>query len=512
MKDDTTSGEVEVDNRASADLQMVPPLPGVWSAGFVSALCFVAGLDRNRLQRCSSSDRLMAVRTGLQLCFSGLFFFAVVVAAIFIGIGQDWLSDLIGVMLGVVIVGVIILFDSNIIAGDMFDQGYALATGRGIGAQRTRFNHPMRLAKMLLRLCISYVFAVALTGYAEMRIYEPDINAALNQQYQTANATLFGNLATEYDSNLKRFEGDINDRSKRLSSLRADLDALLKQETGQSVEQLQLKHLTDHLNDLVARKDALERQQFRRETDRNAEQFGVKETAEQSGRKGEGPLWHFAQVEAQLAESTASALAARIGQVQQQIVTLQSDLPAYEAQRKAHLEADLDSVSARIAAEQSALTAETADQKRALADRGGWIQQTARTRPGYVPLKTGLIARAETFFALENKPAVSASVWHTKLFIMVIDLAAVLSKLLFTPPSGYALLTALDVEDMIDEEAKRRRSTAAQTELDAICNDLEVEGAHLELLKMRSKRYAREDAHRRFYSHDSENNSKTAEY
>jgi hypothetical protein len=493
--------------RRSARMKNDKPEFEIRSKSTCRFLLSVAGVDEHRLRQCPSSDRLIAIRIGIQLCASAAFFFATATTGLLLVFGKTFWSSGVCTVMAAIIVVIVTLFDGQIIAADFYEQGYALAVARGLIKGASRWHPAARYGKMLIRFVLSYVLAVSLTNLFLLRYYDDDIRGELAARYRSANAALFQRVKNEYDSDLSRLTKKLQTADAHVASLRSEEDKLEKQQAEPSADQTQLTVLLKRAVELQKRKDDADLEVNRRKSDRNHEIAGVKESQQQSGNPGQGRLWQFAIDQAALAQTQSQQASDELADIRVQIGDLRATLQNDESQRLRTTQKSVAAIQGLLAPVEKEVADLGTKRTRALANRETEIQAIAERRPEYVPLDTGFIARAEALYALEARPSVRDNTFWTTAVIVLIDMSTVLSKLLFTSPTEYALRAALDFEAAVSAALANRRRRTGADELDDVEIEKEVEKAKADLFARRAARRRREEVMRNFYPDDNRNNT-----
>jgi Domain of unknown function (DUF4407) len=299
-------------------------------------LCHVAGADHARLVGCPLGDKQFAGRIGLQLVASSTFLFAIFSSSLLIGFGGNTVSDVTVVVMAFVAAAVVLLVDIGIVQSDFHKHGLELARDGGFGGGSRAWAKSRRVATVGLRLALSMTIAFAFATFFELRLFGADIVRQLEADYRNANVALFQEVQAAYGQNIDGVDAEIARSNARL-------DALARQETelrgklfGTGDADPGIDALLKGIARLTAAKQAADAEGLRRSDDAVNELYGVKETAEQSGERGDGPLHKAAVARAMLAKQESAQLAQEIAAAQSQL----ADLRARRSSEAEHSHAD----------------------------------------------------------------------------------------------------------------------------------------------------------------------------
>ena len=353
-------------------------------------LCFIAGVDYDTISTCPKTDQLWASHLGLALTLSFLVVFGITFHAtsyIIAGVPIRCIAAF-------VIALTVLMFDRALFQSDWFFQPV-------LSAARTE---PSRWLRIALRLGISFCLSFALALFLELAIFSDTIAERLQEEFRTANAFLFQEMA-DYQA---RMEQEVADRSEQVRELE---NALSKVEanSGQQVAQLQAKLL------------ALDEKIAVHVEDRNAERYGQQTRAGQTGRAGQGAAFRFAQ--AQINDLTDQKR-----QLQSQVAALR----AADTGARERLKDQLDSARRDLSR-----LMETKD-----ADLLGYRRNIVEDSPEFLKLKDDPLARMAAYTELKKDPKEGPSIiflsWLLRFSVMFLEVVPLVAKMLFGPPTVYA--------------------------------------------------------------------------
>lgn len=460
--------------------------------------CHLAGVDHQRIADCPLGDKQFAGRIGLQLVASSTFLFAIFSSSLLIGFGGDMLSNAIVLAMALVAAAVVLLLDIGIVQSDFHHHGLELARDRGFGTGNPHWARSKRFATVGLRLALSMTIAFAFATFFELRLFGADIARQMETNYRSANAELFRDVQTAYDQSVGEIEAEISRDNARLDVL-ADQETEIKGKLfGTGNADPEIDTLLQTIARLTAAKQVADAEALRRSGDAVNELYGVKETADQSGAPGDGPLRKTAVARAALAEQESARLAQEISAAQAQLAALRARLSSEAKRGSANLTDALQRMAAETASVRAGKVALIQKRENMIADREAAVVAIAQARPEYVPRTDGFLARVEALETLKQRPAVWWIAFWTTLVIMAIEISAVLSKVFFSVPTRYAVRTALDFEDAVAGMIQGR--SAHEAEAESIKKDIEIEGLRAEFLAKRASRLSREAALSKLYS------------
>jgi Domain of unknown function (DUF4407) len=293
-----------------------------------SLLCNIAGVDHERLRSCPLGDRQFAIRIGLQLLFSSTFLFSIFASSLLIGFGDDSLSNCIVVAMAFITAAVVLLVDIQIVQSDFYQHGLELARDRGHEDSKNRLWAKIkRPATVSLRLLLSVTIAFAFATFFELRLFGSDIKRQIDADYRKANAVLFHDVETSYDAGLDLMAKEMSRQTAALSVLGEQETTVRRKLLENTEANREIDELTEKMNKLSAAKQAADAEVLRRQGDAVNEKNGVKESADHSGRKGEGSLYRNATERARLAALESARLMDEMTRVQSALGSKASILP-----------------------------------------------------------------------------------------------------------------------------------------------------------------------------------------
>lgn len=407
------------------------------------ALCFLAGVDAERLSTCPADDRQATVRIGLAMLVSFCFVTAALTAGMSIAFSMEGSAAVQLLPIGLLMAAAYIYLDHAIIHADWYDSGLRTARERGFDIEGPKpVGVAWRVVRTLLRLILSGVLALCLASFLDLVIYGKDIERQRQADHRAVNAEAFALAARQVNAEVTR-------RDNELPLLeRAEAAALARHEEASRALHAMLREQSaardTRLAQLQVTRDALLAEATRRRNDAIAEEHGRREAPHHTGVAGRRGQYQAAIAFAEQAEARAAEVQAEIDRLRSPQAGPERELQAAVASARA----DLD----RLAERRRTVLAE---RDRLVAGRETAIRATAEADPRFVPLEGGLIERQAVFLRLVRDREVAATVLILSAFFMVVEMAGLLAKLLNRRVSVYAVRTAVETEAMIAAELAR---------------------------------------------------------
>jgi hypothetical protein len=373
----------------------------------------IAGVDYETLLRCPKTDRLWAAHLGFSLILSFL-----VVGAITYHATSYVVSNVPArIAVSAVVALTISMFDRALYQADWFLQA---------PVDQSEWSGT-RIARIALRLLISICLSFALAVFLELAIFSDTISEKLHDDFRQANAHLF-RKAQEFEESLDR------QIAERRTALAGAEEAQAAHGRGD------LQGRTD-LHELQTRLLQVRNERISFENDKNAELFGRRTRAGQTGVAGRGPAYRFAEAQAGLLREQEDDLKRQI-----------DDLESKHTTSRADLERQIDDIRAEMAALVASRAANAVEFRRTLVEQS----------PEFQKLKSDPLARMTAYAALKQDPERGTAIvifsWLVRLFVAFLEVVPVAAKMLFCPPSVYGAIVKAEVN------RERRRAEAVVTE------------------------------------------------
>lgn len=450
-----------------------------------SVLCFIAGVDREVIRQCPGSDRIWAVQLGMSLILS----FAFVTSVTYFSLSYFLDGALVTAMAAMLVGLIVVLFDRALFQADWYDMGmlHDLSPQRsGSWLRAIPFG---RLARLAIRLGISLVIALTLSLLVEVALFGPTLVAHMSRENFRENAPFRAAIAAHEKAQAAEQE--------RLRKLVADLDARISplalsqvkaEVPAVSPAQTERDTLKAQANDLRSQIETIEAENASLREDIRAEETGATTLGKYTGRPGCKPGTNCDIYKFRLAEServlarklderaevlaALAAAEARIAQSEDDARLHPEEIAAMQAQRD---QAGVE-LATLIAGQDAAF-----ETKRAQLAADGV----------FVPLRDDPVARVAALRQLKSDPKYGASLTALSLviriFVAFLELAPVIAKIFFSPPSAYALWLR---ENIAASQAGARARISARIEEVSAGND-KVEAALDEARALREARIRR---------------------
>lgn len=466
-------------------------------------LCNLAGVDHERLRKCQLGDRQFAVRIGLQLLLSSVFLFVIFGTSLLIGFGDSSSSDIVVLAMAFVTACVVLLVDIQIVQSDFYHHGLELARDRGYGnAKNLLWTKVKRPATVSLRLLLSVTIAFAFATFFELRLFGADIERQIDADYRTANSKLFQEIEAEYDAGVESMATEISRQTHELSELREQEVALRRKFLLETEPNQEVEVLTERLNQLSAAKRAADAEMVRRQGDAINERNGVKESTENSGKRGEGNLYRNATEKAQLASVESERLQGEMTRLQSTIAEMREKRDRRSEKANELVGGGLKTLDEAMASVRSRRDELDKRRDQAIRDREVKLIAIAQQRPGYAAKAHGFLARVEALEVLKERPAVARVTFWTTLVIMAVEVSAVLGKVFFSTPTLYAVRTAVDFENAAQELLRANDVSRLDAESASINREIDIEEMRQALAEKRAARRTKEVAMNQLYPDD----------
>jgi len=408
------------------------------------ALCVVAGVDRNTLATCPATDKMWATQLGLSLLISFLVVLGISFHATGYMIENVWLR----LLTSAIVALTVFMFDRALYQSDWFSQAsvQTSAADQNGKAEATppRFQ---RLLRVGIRLGISVVLAWIIAVFLELAIFSDTINEKIRRDYLTANQGVFEKI-DRYEAQI---DAGIAQRRAALAALEAQYAAELAAPQAPPPSSMveaaadadrQLKEIGQREQSLRAELREIETALVRHSEEMNAEELGLKLRADQSGRAGLGPRYRFARQQRDIQqalrttrESELTQLTAERDRMRAEQARLTGELSTRPDQ--ARLDARREGLRNQIEAAKAELTALESTRAARITEFRTQIFASSE----YRPQRNDPLSRMTAYQELKSDPRDGATItlfsWMTKAFVIFLEIAPVLAKMFFAPPSVY---------------------------------------------------------------------------
>ncbi|MGQ8365340.1 DUF4407 domain-containing protein [Glaciecola sp. 1036] len=525
----------------------------------------VAGIDRDTIEKCPTTDKIYARHLGVALCFTFILVFLISFYSFsYVGKGAmefDVATNSIvnsnlsntWVMLGAffiafVVSTVIILFDRTLFMSDWFTKKpYGINTG----FFASLFNKITILFRISIRIAISLTVAYALSIFLELKVYESEIVRKMSDEHLTENQAAYDYLAG-YHSDLFN---NLDQKKERLQLLQDEYTRLIKSKSGNTLPTQRIEDINTEISRLTSESKAELEQTHANyaamlaplydeqkslkarmiEVNQNILAAKKRKASEATGKNPEGfnnvsgvkgtgdgyTYWDqdiksnkaflnelgliLNPIESRIEEleiekktiidavlhNTAMAVDSLVAQKNQIYQAFQNKDEADDEQYKRVLtsyDENLKALQTEINAEEVLLDAKYQKEKNRIF-----------SEPTFKPLIDGPLSRLTALNQLKNpengvvtteSKTIDRFSLLLKSIVVFLEIAPVISKLIFSPPTAYSYKTqGLVIRDVMEEKWQREHSVNVadkESERDVKKRIIEIE-SEIAMLKYRQK-------------------------
>lgn len=403
--------------------------------------CRIAGVDPVALEDCPNTDRIWAAQLGFSLALNFFLLFGLT----FYSIGY-FLPELYArVLVAFVVAAVLTMFDRALFQFDWFTVAL-LQDVRDLNRRTTVLQGFLAVARpfwrLSLRLAISLAIAYTLSVFAEIAVFDSAIRERMTAENYADNEP--------YRDRLSKFERGLDEQraalGKRIALLETEIDAVQKG-AASPAEQDEYDLLRMNASETRARIAGLEvtiagnEERIRGlSEDIYAERYGLKDKPHRTGRPGCEPgsvCYDLVLTVKELRETNVS-LRKDVETLQVRALELDDKASDFLKRRNAgggELIASKRKEIATLRAEVSAFDSQS----------GGLLSNYAAElkRDGtYRPLRDDPMIRIRVLDELRadpvRGPAITSMSYLIRAFIAFLELAPVLAKIFFAPPTVYS--------------------------------------------------------------------------
>lgn len=404
-------------------------------------LCRIAGVDPIALEDCPRTDRIWAAQLGLSLFLN----FLLVLGLTLYSIGYFIPEIATRVLVAVVVAAVLMMFDRALFQFDWFTITLLQEVQQLHRQQATQLQRFLAIARPLwrlaLRLMISLAIAYTLSVFAELAAFDSAIRERLTAENYTENAAYRDKLAV-FDKALDEQRVALTGRIARLEDR---IDAV--QEGGAHAEQDDYDVLRQNTAEARTRVAALEETiatNEKRIRDLNqdiySERYGLKDKSYRTGKPGcepGGVCYDLVLTVRELQEANAT-LAKNIEGLQARARELDNKASETLNRRNA-VDSELISSIRREIEKLRAEVRESESRKPILVSN---YDAELRRDGTHRPLLDDPMIRMRVLDELRRDPvrgpAITKMSFLIMAFIAFLELAPVLAKILFAPPTVYS--------------------------------------------------------------------------
>ncbi|WP_425088872.1 DUF4407 domain-containing protein [Stappia sp.] len=414
----------------------------------------VAGADKDILIESPHADRNYIVLIGIMLLVSGSLLFI-------IGFGAVLASGVAVSTVELIYLGIICAFVALTVM--MIDRAFIMADWFCYSSQTyeeslrtpSSFQKFRRIGAICLRILLSVAIAFVFSTLAETYLYHDELNKEIERRHLKANADIFAKL--DYFEKVK--DDELNAARENMQALEEAYQAAAKElqnvVKAPVVEDPTLSELKRQIADAntqifqkrEAREFALrDEQKFRDYADE--ERYG--DTGQSiTGRELTGRAGCGVGSKCQRALNDAD-------DARQRSVRLQSEIDALVVERDADVDALVIAQNAALASKREVLASQEVALEEASAARDAEKERLERlerefettltnraeflvNQPGFIPKSDGLAARFQALHDIYNTYGIYREAIALKVFIMMLEMAPFLVKILASPRTFYAI-------------------------------------------------------------------------
>lgn len=403
--------------------------------------CRIAGVDPVALEDCPNTDRIWAAQIGFSLALNFLLLFGLT----FYSVGY-FLPELYArVIVALVVASVLTMFDRALFQFDWFTVAL-LQDVRDLNRRTTILQGLLAVARPLwrlsLRLAISLAIAYTLSVFAEVAVFDSAIRERMTADNYAENQL--------YRDKLAKFESGLDEQRaalrKRITDLEDEIDAVQKG-SGSPAEQDEYDLLRMNASQTRARVASVELTLADNEArirglneDIYAERYGLKDKPHRTGRPGCEPnsVCYDMVLTVREIQQTNAGLRKEIETLQARAQELDDKASDFLKRRNAGGDQVIASKRREIAALRAEISAFEGQRDGLLSNYAAELQRDGTHRP----LRDDPMIRIRVLDELRDDPvrgpAITNMSYLIRAFIAFLELAPVLAKIFFAPPTVYS--------------------------------------------------------------------------
>jgi predicted nucleic acid-binding Zn-ribbon protein len=403
--------------------------------------CRIAGVDPVVLEDCPNTDRIWAAQLGFSLVLN----FFLVFSLTFYSVGY-FLPDLYGrVLVAFVVAAVLTMFDRALFQFDWFTVAL-LQDVREFNPRTSILQGLLTAARVFwrlsLRLAISLAIAYTLSVFAEIAVFDSAIRERMTAENFAENEL--------YHDKLAKFERGLDEQraalGKRIAHLETEIDAV-QRGAGSPAEQDEYELLRMNASQIRARIAAVEitlagnDERIRGlNEDIYAERYGLKDKPHRTGRPGCEPnsVCYDMVLTVKELQQTNTSLRKDIETLQTRAQELDDKASDFLRRRNAGGDEVIVSKRQEIATLRAEVSAFDGRRNELLSNYSEGLKRDG----SYRPLRDDPMIRIRILDELRQDPvrgpAITSMSYLIRAFIAFLELAPVLAKIFFAPPTVYS--------------------------------------------------------------------------
>jgi phosphate/sulfate permease len=418
---------------------MLQTIPETQDGRVFRLFCFIAGIDREALRQCPRSDRLLATHLGFSLLIAYSFMFLACCVSLSTTFAHDPFSSSLVIVVALLVAATISLLDRLFFQADWFAQAEW---------QSRKVVNWGRWLVVGVRIGLSVSIAFVVAGFIELFMFRSDIEQQIDRMHHRENSAHYEKIElrkNELDAELVTLRRELGDTEERLKRAQ-DKEVSVHDERNPPTE----------FDEEIAK----EEENLRK---RVSDEKGIRaEIARYERAKRAAPIDPYTRAPTPEYYRAVDNLRSAQTRLTRNLAERKAIEARLEDLKKAKRSVHVDDVTfARTGAEQARAERdakraklEQAQQNRdkRLAEYTSFIME----QPSFVQTQKGLFAQVVAYDQLRESPAIWWKSFWTKLFIIFIEAAPVLAKILFAPSSVYAAVLASRVSNAILETNKEQ--------------------------------------------------------
>jgi Domain of unknown function (DUF4407) len=413
----------------------------------------VAGIDPEVIARCPGSDRLWGIQLGVSLLIGFIFVFSLS----YYSLGYLLEYEPEKLLIAALIASIVFMFDRALFQSDWFYMG-AVQQIRGalqaqLNAQSPTQNvqieptgqwTPWRYAgRIIFRLGLSLLVAYTLSLFVELAMFGDAISEKIEAKFQSENVQYYEALRqaqqaidvrmTDLRQRLQRLNQEFDNKAGRIHAAMSDEDR-----RSYDYDWSQIADNEKQMKDISAQIETNDQQIRQLSDDIGAEIHGAKLRPEHTGKRSCGPVCQTekamvtnAQIETTTLNARYQALAKRTEGLEDHIKVITDKYDHAQKELVAEHDREVGLLETQIAANENNRGAQLQAIERRLKEAGLFHER--RDDP---------LLRVQVLQQLKNDPERGAVVAQLslmiRLFIIFLEMAPVVGKMFFSPPSAYA--------------------------------------------------------------------------
>jgi hypothetical protein len=424
--------------------------PDGWLFRFV---CFIAAIDRDALRECPRSDRLLASQLGLSLLMASVFIFVACCVSLFPTFARDPLSTVLVVTIAFLVAITVMLVDRLFFQADWFSQTHS--------SSETSWNWK-RASVAAVRVALSLSIAFVIAGFIELSIFRSDIEQQIERAHRRENNASYDKIEQrkrELDSELAEIRKDLDLAEHGLRQTREKELSVRDNKGGPSQFDDEIAKERQNLSTSVTADRAIQAQisQYKKEAIPPPPLSDPGQFAE-----------HQRALErSQRAVANLRAATARLSAILSERKAIELKLQQLLTSKRTVHEEDLRFARERTEGSEAERSIRITKYDEAVRTRDSKLDEYTRfimAQPTFVQTQKGLFAQIVAYDELKQAWPIWWKSFWTKLFIMLIEAAPVMAKLLFSPGSVYAVVLARRVSEASLTSTERNLSDQQRIE------------------------------------------------